>query len=254
MTSNSKRMSQALAVAAAMAVLALSGAAQADGPYKVPPKQVYAPPPPPPPPPPPLPPAFTWTGFYIGANIGGAWANGTLTDNFTDVSFDTDHSGFIAGFQLGYNHQIRNLVIGVEWDFDWTSIGETSNSVFVPGFGTLRASADTDWITTLSARAGLTFDRWLVFVKAGGGWVQNSASITNLDTGAVVSTSRTNSGWLVGGGVEYAFYGLEWTRWTAKLEYDFLQLSDRTATGFSGDTFTFERDIQMVKFGLSYRF
>ena len=54
--------------------------------------------------------------------------------------------------------------------------------------------------------------------------------------------------------MEYAFNGLEWTRWTAKLEYDFLQLSDRTATGFSGDTFTFERDIQMLKFGLSYRF
>jgi outer membrane immunogenic protein len=252
MTSNSKRMSQAVAVAAAMAVLALSGAAQADGPYKVPPRQVYAPPPPPPPPP--LPPPFTWTGFYIGGNIGGAWASGTLTDNFTDVSFDTDHSGFIGGVQLGYNYQFRNLVIGVEWDFDWTSIGETSNSVFVPGFGTLRASADTDWITTLSARAGLTFDRWLVFVKAGGGWVQNSTSITNLDSGAVISTSRTNSGWLVGGGVEYAFNGLEWTRWTAKLEYDFLQLSDRTATGFSGDTFTFERDIQMLKFGLSYRF
>jgi hypothetical protein len=45
MTSNSKRMS-GLGVAAAMAV-ALSGAAQADGPYKVPPPGgVCAPPPP----------------------------------------------------------------------------------------------------------------------------------------------------------------------------------------------------------------
>jgi outer membrane immunogenic protein len=234
----------ALAMAAAVALLGLVGAAHADGPYgKV--KQTYEPPPPP------LPPPLTWSGFYIGGNIGGAWANGTLTDNYTGLDFDTDHSGFIGGVQIGYNYQIRNLVVGIEWDFDWTSIGETSNSVFVPFAGsTFRASADTDWVTTLAARAGLTFDRWLVFVKAGGGWVQNSASITNLTTGAVASTSNTNSGWLIGAGVEYALAG----HWTAKLEYDFLQLSDRTATGFFGNTFTFDRDLQMVKFGLNYKF
>jgi outer membrane immunogenic protein len=227
----------AFAIAATVALLSPVGVAQADGPYM----------PPPPPPPPP----FTWTGFYIGGNIGGAWANGTLTDNYTGLDFDTNHSGFIGGVQLGYNYQIRNLVIGVEWDFDWTSIGETSNSVFVPfAASTFRASADTDWVTTLSARAGLALDRWLLFVKVGGGWVQNSASITNLTTGATASTSNTNSGWLIGGGVEYAIAG----HWTARLEYDFLELSDRTASGFFGNTFTFDRDLQMVKFGLNYKF
>jgi hypothetical protein len=100
---------------------------------------------------------------------------------------------------VGFNYQISNLVLGVEWDFDWTSIGETGNGVFVPLLGTtLQASADTDWVTTVAARIGPTSDRWLVFFKLGGGWVHNSASITNLTTGAVVSTSDpAAAGWWV---------------------------------------------------------
>ena len=131
------------------------------------------------------------------------------------MSFDTDHSGFVGGGQLVSNYQVSNLVLGVEWDFDWTSLSETGHGVFAPSVGTLQASADTDWVTTLAARIGLTSDRWLVFVKVGGGWVHNSASLTNLTTGVVVSTSDTRGGWLLGGGVEYAFT----SHWTAKAEY-----------------------------------
>jgi outer membrane immunogenic protein len=29
-------------------------------------------------PPPPPPPVFSWTGFYIGGNLGGAWARGSV--------------------------------------------------------------------------------------------------------------------------------------------------------------------------------
>jgi opacity protein-like surface antigen len=114
----------------------------------------------------------------------------------------------------------------------------------------LRASAETDWVTTLAARVGLVNDRWLVYLKVGGGWAHNTASLTNLTTGAGVSSSDTSGGFLVGGGVEYAFA----PHWMARAEYSFLDLSDRTATGFFGSTFTFERDIEMLKIGLNYKF
>jgi outer membrane immunogenic protein len=234
-------MGHALAVGVALAVLTLGAGAQADGPYGRASEAYVAPPPPPP---------FTWAGFYVGGNIGGAWATSTLTDDFTDTILDIDHSGFIGGGQLGFNYQIRNLVIGIEWNFDWTSISETGDGVTVPLVGTLQASADTDWVTTVAARVGLTMDRWLVFMKFGGGWVRSSAGITNLTTGAVARTSDTHGGWLVGGGVEYAFT----SHWTAKVEFEALELSDRTVTGPFGDTFTFERDLQMLKIGLNYKF
>jgi opacity protein-like surface antigen len=238
---SNRRICPAIVAAVGVGFVALTGAAHADGSYG-PVAGLYEAPLPPPP--------LRWSGLYFGGNVGGGWATATLTDNFTGANFDTDHSGFIGGGQLGFNYQIRNLVLGVEWDFDWTSLDETGRGVFVPSFGVLRASAETDWVTTVAARVGLVNERWLVYLKVGGGWVHNTVSLTNLTTGASASTSDTSGGFLVGGGVEYAFT----PHWTARAEYSFLSLSDRTATGFSGNTFTFERDIEMLKIGLNYKF
>jgi hypothetical protein len=40
----------------------------------------------------------------------------------------------------------------------------------------------------------------------------------------------------------------------AKVEFDILELWDRIVTGPLGNTFTFERDLQMLKIGLNYKF
>jgi outer membrane immunogenic protein len=199
----------------------------------------------------PLPPPVTWRGFYLGGNIGGAWASSSLSDNQTTISFDRDTNGFIGGVQVGYNYQIGNLVLGVEWDFDWTSI-DAAGTITVPGvIGPLHATADIEWISTLAGRIGLALDRTLVFIKVGGGWVRNEASITQLTTGASVSASNTTGVWVVGGGFEYALA----PNWTAKFEYDFVGLSDRTLPGFVGTrAFELERDVQQVKVGLNFKF
>ena len=72
-------------------------------------------------PPPYLPPPFTWTGFYVGGNIGGAWTNNTWTDQFFGTSFNNNNNNgrFIGGGQVGVNYQVGQFVIGGEWDFDW---------------------------------------------------------------------------------------------------------------------------------------
>src|SRR5262249_43685645 len=71
------------------------------------------------PPPPPVP-VFSWTGFYVGANIGGAWAHNDWTDTRFLTNFNNNNNGvFIGGGQMGANYQIGNFVIGAEWDFDW---------------------------------------------------------------------------------------------------------------------------------------
>ena len=204
-------------------------------------------------PPPPPPPVFSWTGFYIGGNLGGAWARGSVNDSLFGLSASSDRSGFIGGGQVGVNYQFSNIVLGAEWDFDWTSLDATGNGRFVPGVGTLQGSANTRWISTLAARFGVVLNNGvLLYGKAGGAWVDNNATITNLNNGASISASNRNSGWVVGGGVEWAIAG----NWSAKLEYDFVQLDDLTfgPGPFLGNTFTASREIQMFKVGLNYRF
>lgn len=200
--------------------------------------------------PPPMP-VFSWTGFYIGANVGGAWANSNVSDSLFGLTASTNHAGFIGGGEAGFNYQFNNFVIGFEGDFDGTSIRATGPGV-PTGIGVLQGSANTDWVSTLAARFGVAFDRVLVYGKVGGGWVQNTASITNLTTGGSISASNINDGWLAGGGIEWAFA----PNWSTKFEYDYLGLQNWAFTGpiFAADTFTVHRDIQMFKAGINYRF
>ena len=205
-----------------------------------------------PPVPVPAPILFNWTGFYIGANIGGARSHSTVTDNVTGATFNTDNSGVIGGGQFGYNWQVNNFVLGIEGDIDGTSISRTGPGV-VTAFGTLQASASTDWVATLAGRIGYAFDHWMIYGKGGGAWVQNSATLTNLTTGASVSASNTNSGWVAGIGAEWAWSG----PWSAKIEYDHVQLDDWSTADTiitAADRFNVSRNIDMVKVGINYRF
>ena len=147
---------------------------------------------------------YNWNGLYIGGNLGGAWASGTLTDNLSGASFTGDTSGFVGGGQIGYNWQVApQIVLGAEGMFDGTSISKSSNAVNIFNGDLLQGSARTNSVSTIAARFGYAADHWLYYGKAGGGWVRNSATVTDLTTGASVSSSATNNGWMLGAGIEY---------------------------------------------------
>jgi outer membrane immunogenic protein len=223
-------------------------------------------------PPPPVP-VFSWTGFYVGANIGGAWANNSWTDSLFLTNFNnnstnntTNNAGvFIGGGQIGGNYQIGNFVIGGEWDFDWAANSDGGSGAVIPAVGTIVVTNNSRWITTVAARLGYAFfDHLLLYGKVGGGWVgNNNLTVTNVTTGASLTCANfTNcgnnaGGWLVGAGGEYAFA----PNWSVKFEYDFLGLGSRTfvipatAAFLAGDVFTSNnRNIQEFKVGVNYLF
>jgi len=127
---------RSLALISAISALALTQiASAADLPRKAP---AYTPPPPPP--------VYSWTGFYVGGNVGYSWgkASGDVNDpNLADffsasgpgfgISIPTSFSnslkpkGAIAGGQIGYNWQLNpTWVVGLEGDLQWS--GEKASS------------------------------------------------------------------------------------------------------------------------------
>src|SRR5262245_19145465 len=91
-------------------------------------------------------PPYNWSGFYVGANFGGAWTSGSL--NIPDNSFYGGLTEFIGGVQAGYNFQAGHVLLGVEGDFD----GATFNhpTLPIPTFG----SVSQHWISTVAGRIG----------------------------------------------------------------------------------------------------
>src|SRR5437660_6388202 len=80
------------------------------------------------PPPPPVP-IFSWTGCYIGGNIGGGWASKSSTDVAgavtgvvgADLGSHTA-DGFIGGGQIGCDYQAGFWVVGVQGMFEGSNM------------------------------------------------------------------------------------------------------------------------------------
>ena len=111
---------------------------------------------------------------------------------------------------------------------------------------------------------GIAFDHALVYFKGGVGWTRDTDTINNvalppLGTAFQSSISTTRVGATVGTGIEYAFAG----NWSARLEYDFIDLgTDRvnfsaTGTALLPNTFTnwdLVNRVHEITLGINYRF
>ena len=124
-------------------------------------------------------PVFTWTGFYVGAQIGYGWnANDNdivLPSGFVVQSGDFGDSGdgFLAGVHAGYNVQLGSFVLGVEGDIEGVFGDDDDDDVVIvgPGGGVFTnygfAGNALDWQGSIRARAGFAFDRALIYATGG---------------------------------------------------------------------------------------
>jgi len=210
------------------------------------------------------PPPFSWTGFYVGGNLGGAWAQNNAVDTVFGLNFEGSNDGvFIGGGQVGLNYQFGYAVVGVEADIDWTANNRGNNTIVIGPLGNaFQLTSNNSWISTVAARLGFVAERsLLLYSKIGAGWVGDTGfTLTDLTTGQSFNGAQgnTNTGWLLGFGLEWAFT----PNWTVKLEYDYLGMNNRTFTVnpnaipvLAGDTFTTgSRNVQMGKVGINYLF
>jgi outer membrane immunogenic protein len=159
--------------------------------------------------PPPAPaPVYSWTGWYVGGNIGGGWgdANTDIAGGGTIVSFfataipftnppitvadsHTDTlTGVIGGGQLGYNYQVGpQWVLGLEADIQGS--GERGSNTFndpfsgnicfvaklcpvttapITGAAVTSYEAKIEWFGTVRGRVGVLINDGLLVYGTGG--------------------------------------------------------------------------------------
>ncbi len=163
----------------------------------------------------------SWTGFYIGANVGYGWGSAA----------GENPNGFLTGVQAGYNFQFAGspLVVGIETDFDWS--GVSSGPFSVNYFGTVRG------------RIGFAAERFLVYATGGLAYGEGEYQVFGL------SNSQTSYGWTLGAGAEYALD----RNWSARAEYLYVDLGSSTYGSWVGPT-TIGYDGSVIRAGVNYRF
>jgi outer membrane immunogenic protein len=173
-------------------------------------------------------PVFTWTGFYVGVNAGYGWnANDSITVG--GVRFDLDdEGGFVGGAQAGYNYQIGSFVVGLEGDIQYADFGGDDRFDFDRDGIVDDDFNNSDWFGTVRARAGVAFDRALIYATGGFAFADDA------------------TGWTVGGGLEYAFTN----NLSAKVEGLYVNLDqDDNFLGIDNDA-----EFGVVRAGLNFRF
>jgi hypothetical protein len=128
--------------------------------------------------PPPVP-IFTWSGLYVGGQIGYAWGRDPVTwsgisndDELAAGTFSHTPQGVIGGAQVGYNLQYNQwLVLGLEGSVDGTSLSHTLavpvNDVFGDTPGSITGRSEGNVQGSVRGRIGIAFDRALIYGTGG---------------------------------------------------------------------------------------
>jgi outer membrane immunogenic protein len=236
---------------AACAISLVGSALAADRPSRAPP--VYLPPEP----------VFTWTGIYLGGQIGYAWTesnsyiesvgHSVLGDAFYDSYYpQTNAHGVIGGGHLGYNLQINQWVLGLEGDLDGSSLGKTTNfspySNYYQDHIPTIVQSDLGVQSSIRGRVGIAFDHVLLYGTSGVAFGRSDSWIATDYPGCVRtfthnclfgvgpffghdSFSQTRVGWTAGAGIEYAIA----RNWSVRTEYRLTQFGN--TTGYLANTY-----------------
>jgi outer membrane immunogenic protein len=189
--------------------------------------------------------AYSWSGLYIGLNAGYAAAKVTETVTGGGSGSANIPAG-LGGLQIGANVQTGAIVWGFEGDFAGNM---ATKSVTVAG--ALTGTAQIPWLATLRGRVGYAFDRYLLYVTAGGAATELKSAVT---VGAISSatTSSTAGAWTAGGGFEAAFTD----NLSARIEYLYLDARNINVAQVGPPFVAVTGRLQdnLVRAGVNYRF
>jgi outer membrane immunogenic protein len=199
-----KNLLSALLLSSALGALPLGQALAADLPQKTVVKAPTAAPVP-----------YTWTGFYVGAQIGYAnqsfanTAGASIGPNQSNVggSLGASNSGFLGGGFAGAQYQWSSgFVLGTEVEIN--ALTQSANVVAAIQSGYTASLTDsTNLVGAGKVRVGWAFGNWLFYGFGGPAWDTSNVQVNLTQPGQTVTQlngSSSNVGWTAGAGIDYA--------------------------------------------------
>jgi outer membrane immunogenic protein len=215
-------------------------------------------------------PLGNWAGFYLGGNVGAGVGNDETTHVFTPGTglgvgtsvFSLAPEGFVGGGQVGYNWQVGAWVIGVEADFQGTTLKDNRSCVSDCALAANAFDKRLNWFGTARGRLGYSVGSTLFYGTGGFAYGETELGFAQTLGGSGVATfENARGGYAVGGGIESPFnvFNLFGPNWTAKTEYLFVDLGSSTdvvafaATG-QANTITSNSQTHIFRTGINYHF
>jgi outer membrane immunogenic protein len=209
-------------------------------------------------------PVFTWSGFYVGAQVGHAWSEIDTRASFADLNEagDFEADGLVGGAHAGFNYQFGSVVVGVEGDIEAAGIDGERRFADLFGAGlvdTLAVESQINVQGSIRARLGLALDRALIYATGGVALAHVENTYTTTFNPAVPvspdveSFESTEWGWTLGAGLEYAVTD----HLTGRVEYRYTKFDTiRNAPSDDNPGPLFDNDAEQhtVRAGVSYRF
>ncbi len=222
-------------------------------------------------------PAFSWTGFYIGGDVGGVWAHQSVSDdpcatcNTFPASGTLNGSGVAGGIYAGYNFMIApTWLLGIEADWTGTHLSASTTAPQVNGGGVHAGQInawqrDLKWLATVRGRLGFTpTPGTLLYVTGGGAWGEASYSAQDIFSGGcgncgLTAFNQTRTGYVIGAGGEWA----PWlNNWLLRVDYLYYRLNGTSSSvSFQGTPTAFcctfnwgALSISEVRGGIAYKF
>jgi outer membrane immunogenic protein len=169
-------------------------------------------------------PPFSWTGFYVGGELGWIRTNPEYTTAALVlgapfvVSSASSKDGLSYGLLGGYNWQMGNLVLGIEGDFQGWTVGKIRYTSITGDFLT----ANSKWGGSVRGRLGYAADRALFYLTGGAAFASNQTWVPT--TNITVGGDGTRAGWTAGAGIDYAITN----NWFTGIEYRYSQYQAST--------------------------
>jgi outer membrane immunogenic protein len=182
-------------------------------------------------------PGYDWSGFYVGLQ-GGYNFSGTTSHPFG--SFDND--GWLGGIYGGVNRQYGNWVLGLEGEWNWSSIKGSQ------AIGPVGINHEVNSFGAATTRLGHAFGPYLLYGRGGVAIANPEATVAGFNGDA------NHIGWTAGAGVE-----MMWNQaWSMRLSYDYFDFGSANyafpIVGPIGVSVPADINFHTVRAGVAYRF